>query len=144
MLDVGLAASPKSLWAGCCTRFETLRTGPIIWTLNLLGQWIEPPTSNLHLRNEMSPRSLRTLEARHCVLGHPKPNWILFCADEEIDPSSVELLSLKRSPPSPNLSRLATKVLQNCGFGRPCSWKKNSTTKWTTWVVEGAKPKLED
>ena len=44
------------------------------------------------------------LEAQHCVLGHPKLNWILTCADEEIDLGSVELLSLKLSPPNANLS----------------------------------------
>jgi hypothetical protein len=55
-----LAASPKRPWACSCTRSETLGSGPIIYTLNVFGQWIELPTSSLHLRNEISPRSLRT------------------------------------------------------------------------------------
>jgi hypothetical protein len=57
------------------------------------------------------------MEAQHCVLGHPKPNWILSCANEEINPSLVGFLSLKLSPPSANLSQLATKVLQKRGSG---------------------------
>jgi hypothetical protein len=64
-----------------------------------------------------------------------------FYVDEEIDPDSVKLLSLKLSPPNANLSQLATKVLQKCGFGRSYSCKKTPQQK-ITWMVEGAKPKL--
>ena len=51
------------------------------------------------------------------MLGHPKPNWILFYVDEEVDPSSVELMSLKLSPPSANLSQLLLKSYKNVVLG---------------------------
>ena len=92
----------------------------------------------------MPPRSLRTLEAQHCVLIHPKPNWILFCVDEEIDVGSIELLSLKLFHQSLTYPNLLLKSYKNVVLGGHAHERKNTTTKKTTWVVEGVKLVLGD
>lgn len=59
------------------------------------------------------------LLAPHCVRGHPKPNWILFCADEKVDLGLVELLSLNFSAHQAlSYPNLLLKSWQECGVGR--------------------------